>query len=93
MSDPTCVICGRAAPHGENVIIILTEAEKAQLPDPRDEYIYCKPCWSILSNPVSGPALMSGIAQHHLRQLGVSNPEQAAARFRSRLSARAIRKS
>lgn len=91
-ADPTCLVCGRGAPRETSEVIVLTDEEKAQLPEPLDEYVYCKPCWKVLSDPLSGPALMSGIAQHHFRLLGVSNAEELAARYRSLLTTRAVRK-
>ncbi len=86
-------MCGRDASQEGSQTFVLTEDEKAKVVDARDEYVYCKPCWSILSDPVSGPALMSGIAQHHLRNLGVSNVEELTARYRAALTAKAKRRS
>jgi len=92
-SDPKCLVCGRGTPRNDSRIIVLTTEEKATIANPLDEYVYCKPCWNVLSDPNSGPALISGIAQHHLRRLGVLNAEELAQRFRSALTSRAIRRS
>lgn len=88
-----CLVCGASKQAAECHILVLTEAEKAILTHPLDEYTYCKPCWGILCDPVAGPALMSGIAQHHLRDAGVQDADSITARFRSALTNLAIRRS
>jgi hypothetical protein len=93
VTDKKCCVCGRLLPKDDGVIIVLTDEERSRVLNPQDEYTYCKPCWSILSDPISGPALMSGVAQHHLRHLGVSNVEELTARYRASLTARAKRRS
>jgi hypothetical protein len=67
-------------------IIVLSEAERQQVADPLDEYPYCRPCWKILSDPVTAPALISGIARHRLQRIGVDRADQLADKFRSDLA-------
>lgn len=50
-----------------------------------DEYPYCKPCWKVISDPIAGPNLMKGLAQTHLRRLGVSNAEELAEKYHTGL--------
>lgn len=77
-----CGICGASRPRGSCHIIVLTDAEKAQMlasgKQPEDEYIYCKPCWRVLSDRATGPSLYKGLIQARLRQLGVDNAEKIA---------------
>lgn len=86
--NATCLICQRSRPRESCHVIVLTEAERAQVPDPRDEYVYCKPCWKVLSDPVQGASLMGGLAQHYLQHLGVEGVSERVTRFRDKLIAR-----
>lgn len=70
-------------------VIVLTEAERQVIANPLDEYTYCRPCWQVLSNPQTAPALISGIARHSLHQLGVDNADELAEKFRQDLAERA----
>lgn len=82
-----CKVCGSA---GENHHVIkLTKEERRLLPEAAEEYHYCPSCWRVLSNPVTAPSLISGMALHHLRQAGVANAEQLADQFRQDLTVRA----
>lgn len=87
-----CGLCGAERPRGSCHIIAPTDAEKQQIrvmgQEPEKEYIYCKPCWRTLSNPVSGPAVMKGLVQSRLRQLGVGNADKIAERYHDRLVAK-----
>lgn len=89
----SCCVCRVAVEPPDCQTIELTEAEKAAYPGTPDELFYCRPCWKILSDPVRGPVLVSGLVQQYLRRLGVSNAEQLAAKFESALAARAVRRS
>jgi hypothetical protein len=82
------MVCGTKGERKEQHIIELTEAERTLLSESRTEYVYCRPCWKVLSNPATAPALMSGIARHQLRQAGVDNADQLADKFRHDLEAR-----
>jgi len=86
---PNCLVCGADKKRENMHIIVLTEAEQKLLSEPLAEYLYCQPCWGILSNPVTAPALISGIARHHLQQAGVSQSNQLADKFRQDLADRA----
>jgi hypothetical protein len=87
-----CLICGVEKNREALHVIVLTEEERAQVPNPLDEYTYCKPCWKVLSDPRTAPALISGIAQHRLAELGVSRADEMAEKLRSKLTDRALRK-
>lgn len=67
-----CLICETSSKMVEYKTFELTEAEKKELEEPLEAYVYCQPCWRVLSDPVQGPALMKGLAQQRLRLLGVS---------------------
>lgn len=87
--DLNCGICGVGRPRGSCHVIQLTAEEKADLrrngQKPQNEYIYCKPCWRTLSNPVTGPSVMKGLVQARLRQLGVDDAGDIAQRYYNRL--------
>lgn len=85
-----CMVCGTPGKREDQHIVSLTESERQLLNEPLTEYQYCEPCWKILSNPATAPALMSGIARHRLRQAGVDNADQLADKFRRDLTERAL---
>lgn len=84
-----CLVCGASRIKKTCHIIKLTVEERQALrqrgEEPLDEYIYCKPCWKLISDPVAGPNLLKGLAQAHMRRLGVSNAEEIAQKFHSKL--------
>jgi hypothetical protein len=95
MSNATCAVCGAAKQRAHCTVIVLTEDEKASMENPPDEYVYCKPCWKVLSDPVNSTALMKGLTQAKLRSLGVDDDraESAAAQFVKKLAARSTQRS
>jgi len=82
---PLCGICGQERDRDKCHIVVLTDLERKQILDtgqePLDEYAYCKPCWRTMSNKATGTALMKGLFQIRLRQLGVPNAEQVAQKY------------
>jgi hypothetical protein len=52
---------------------------------PQKEYVYCRPCWGVLSNPVTSPSVLKGLVQTGLRQLGVGDAERIAKQYYVRL--------
>lgn len=91
----TCLVCKREWPRDDCRIIVLTEQEKNDLRgqglESLDEYPYCGPCWKTISNPVTGPALLRGIFEESLRQLGVPRAEEMANKYHAWLVKNAIR--
>ena len=93
MDKCTCGVCGRKSAREYCHIIKLTEAEREQLlsqiepeeVEPEKEYIFCKPCWTTLSDPEAGPMYGKGLIQQRLRQFGVGNAEEIANRFHAKL--------
>ena len=89
-----CLVCGRSRAREDCHIVVLTPAEREVIDRPLDEYVYCKPCWGVLSDPIASPALISGIVQHHLRKIGVPNAEELSSKYRASLMQKAgVRKS
>jgi hypothetical protein len=82
MSLLKCSVCGRDKPRQECEVIVLNEAEREAVrklgQTPRDEYIYCKPCWRILGDREAGARLMRGFAVANFRAQGHRDPEAAA---------------
>ena len=96
MAEPIpCGVCGIPHPREKCHIIVLTETERSALlangQEPKDEYIYCRPCWKTLSNPVSGPAMIKGLVQMRLRLAGVEDSERLATQLHARLVAKIIK--
>jgi hypothetical protein len=85
MSDGTvvCVLCRRDWPRKDSKCFTLTDEEKKCLPSVEvlDEYVYCGPCWKVLSDPKRGPALLQGLTEGGLKQLGVNGAEEYANKF------------
>jgi hypothetical protein len=50
-----------------------------------EEYIYCGPCWKILSDPITGPNFGKGLIQQRLQQFGVLGAEGVATRYHAKL--------
>jgi len=89
-----CGICGQARSRDTCKVIKLTQSERQVILDdgqkPLPEYIYCRPCWRVLSNPVTGPNLGKGLMQARLRQLGVVNAEALAKIYHKKLVSRIV---
>lgn len=67
-----CLICETTSKMVDYKVFQLTDEEKAEIDNPLEDYVYCQPCWRVLSDPIQGPSLMKGLAQQRLRLLGVS---------------------
>ena len=84
-----CALCGASRPLGACHIIKLTDTEKSVLREAGqpvvNESVFCKPCWRTLSDPHAGPAVIKGLVQARLRQLGVGDAEKIAERYHNRL--------
>jgi len=84
-----CTLCQQSWPDTDCQVVTLTEEEVVQLKEqghnPPSQYTYCKPCWKVLSNPVSGPAVLRGLFEHHLKRVGVVNAEELADKYHKRL--------
>jgi hypothetical protein len=64
------------------VVIDLTEAEKFYVmsmmnQSPPSQYIYCKPCWKLLSNRQQGAQFIAGSVQALVRSAGHPKSAQA----------------
>jgi hypothetical protein len=94
MSKVKCALCEQLKEEGACEVLTLTDAEKAAVKDAPDRYVYCRPCWRILNDPVNGLALMKGLVQAKLRSLGVSGDraEAAAQEFQKKLMSRSTRR-
>jgi hypothetical protein len=75
----TCCICGVEVGPATSKVIVLTATERATIlklgQDPPTEYVYCRPCMSILSNRERGAQLQKGVFQARLRASGVAAEE------------------
>lgn len=93
MGQVICGVCRRLFDRGNCEVIVPTEKERAALQSPLDEYVFCKPCYRVSSDPTTAPDLMAGIMQHHLRRIGVGNAERLSEKYRAALLAKAVRRS
>lgn len=87
-----CTICGRSRSEEDCKIIRPTKQEletlRSQGATPKEEYVYCYPCWRTLSDPATGPMFAKGLLQVGLKQLGVVNSERAAMKYHTSLVAK-----
>ena len=85
MADPSCCVCGGLATGKAARHIRLNESEKETIrktgQTPPDEFVYCRACMAILSNPETGAQLMKGVLQTKLRAAGVADAEKRAQMF------------
>lgn len=85
ISRVKCLLCSKEGSREAFQVIVLTPKEREIVSNPLDEYCYCKQCYNLLSHRVHGPAILSGVAQMHLTNLGVSNPYERASKFKEAL--------
>lgn len=75
-----CGICERARPEENCVSFELTAEEEAAMAkqglDAPREVTYCRRCWGLLKDPITGPRLMRGNLERQLLRIGVA-PRQA----------------
>lgn len=92
MKKVKCGVCGRTRERSSCHIVELTGRERkalqAQGVEVEDEYVFCKPCWTALSDPVTGPNFGKGLVQQRLQQFGVSNAEELATQYHAKLVAK-----
>jgi hypothetical protein len=95
MVNETCQLCGREWPRDKCHIIEPTAEEVAQIEEQGqealEEYIHCEPCWKVLSNPASGPAVLRGLFEQGLRAAGVQDAEERADKYHGELVKRATK--
>ena len=95
MVTEVCQLCGRPWPRDKCHIIKPTAQEvaviEAQGQKALEEYIHCNPCWKVLSDPASGPAIMRGLFEQGLRMAGVVDAEQRADKYYGELIKRAVK--
>lgn len=70
-----CGICDRKWPDDRCHVLTLTDAEREQVvrmtgKEAPKEYIYCGPCWKLLSNRRQGAEFIAGSMQSSLRAEG-----------------------
>lgn len=85
MAEFTCGVCGREnLLESERKILKLTQEEQdfAYIntggQNPSKDFVYCKPCYRLLQNPLAGAELMRGTLLANLRASGVPDPERVA---------------
>ncbi len=80
-----CCVCSKERPEASCVVLRLTEDEKAAVQamghEPTETYVYCRPCFRVLSNPEQGAQLIRGVFQHTLKAEGVPNHELLARKY------------
>lgn len=84
-----CLLCSKTGPRKGFETFRLTDAERAAIENPLDEYTYCHACWRLLSHPVHGANIISGIAQMHLTRAGVRDASERTEKFKSALISKA----
>lgn len=88
-----CVVCGRMRPRGQCEVIKPTLKERDAIretgQEPAPEYVYCRPCWRNITDPVTGPAFMKSLFEVLLTRAGVQGSEKMAIAFHAWLAKRA----
>lgn len=49
--------------------------------EPPEQFVYCKPCFRILQDPLAGAELLKGSFLFNLREAGVPNADELADRY------------
>lgn len=84
-----CCVCGRKGPEKSMVVITISDEEKATIKtmgvEPKDAYVYCNPCMSILKNREAGARLIQGALRNDLKAAGHPSPEDASSKVYERL--------
>lgn len=92
MRTENCDVCGQAWPEKDTHVVVLTDSEKRSLIEqgvlPKAKYMYCKPCFRVLSGD-RAPTLMANQFRQQLASAGVpmSQAEKFVTKYRERLEA------
>lgn len=83
----TCCVCGRKnLMESERKFLKLSTDEIAfalinTVTEPPEQYVYCKPCFRLLQDPLAGAELLKGSFLFNLREAGVPNADDLADRY------------
>ncbi len=84
-----CCVCDRDWPDDKCQQLTLTDEERAHVvatgAKVKEPFIYCNPCWRVLSDRMMGAQLMKSVFQLHLRQRGRFDAEVATQAYYDRL--------
>lgn len=94
--NAACCICTTPWPVEKLHRVDLTATEKAVVmatgADAVDHYAYCPACWAMMNNREQGAAFLAGVLEVGLRQAGVGDAAERAAKFRAFLLSRPVSK-
>lgn len=81
-----CGICSREWNDAQCKVIPLTEAEREHIrktlgKEPPDRYVYCAPCWRLLSNREQGAQFIAGMIRAGLRDRADPRAEKIGRRM------------
>ena len=81
-----CGTCNREWPDKKCHVLDLTPEDKAYakiqgVENPPDQYIYCNPCWKVLSDRLMGAQFIKGSLQVQLQAKGVGNAEALSQQY------------
>lgn len=86
-----CCVCKRDWPDSKGRTLVLTDAEKQHMEslgiEAPDTFLYCGPCWRVLSDKMLGAQFIKGSLQMQLRAQGVPNAEELGQRYMEKLLA------
>jgi hypothetical protein len=88
----TCCVCNRDWPEDKCRTLTLTDTEKSYIrtsvgQDPPETFLYCNPCWRVLSDRLMGAQFIKGTLQVQMQARGVGNAEELSQRYFDRLLA------
>jgi len=96
MAEKICCVCSRILGEQEGQLLTLTEAEKEYIrmatgEEAPESYIYCKPCYRILSDRNAGAQLLVGTLKNTLKAWGSYGAEKAAKEYQRFLLGKAAK--
>jgi hypothetical protein len=80
-----CGICGAERERDKCVVLVTTPTEAAAIRkmgrEPEKEYVYCNPCYRVVTDREQGARLMQGLIQTRLRTSGSPKAEALSKRM------------
>lgn len=80
-----CGICGAERDRDKCVVLVTTPAEAESIRkmgrEPEKEYIYCNPCYRVVTDREQGARLMQGLIQTKLRTSGSPKADELSKRM------------
>lgn len=80
-----CCVCGANRDLKKCVVLKTTDAERDAIrkmgQEPKDEYVYCRPCHRLITDKERGAKLLQGLVQTRLRMAGNPRADEIGKRY------------